>query len=69
MTEAEQKLLRWHRAEYARRTAAAKKGIGSIDWMVPGYRISWSEIAAKAESLGVEKNVVEFRQWWYEVAK
>jgi hypothetical protein len=48
------KLIAWFKAEYARRTAAIKTGKGRIDWLDPGTRISWSEVLAKADELGID---------------
>lgn len=59
-------LLIWYRAEYARRTAAIKAGTADIDWMVPGYRVRWSEVVAKAEELGLDTSdaaLVDLRLW------
>jgi hypothetical protein len=59
-------LLAWFRAEYARRTAAVEAGTASIDWIVPDYRVSWSEVLAKAEALGLPTNhgeAIELRLW------
>jgi hypothetical protein len=59
-----QQLLRWFKAEYAGRTAAVKNGTAKIDWIVPEYRITWSEIMSKARDLGINDNIVDLRWWW-----
>lgn len=64
MTPNERALLDWHDAEYARRSAAVLDGTARIDWIVPEYRVSWSELAAKADELGIDRNLVDLRRWW-----
>ena len=63
-TPAENELIKWFDEQYAMRSRAVAEGTGRIDWVVPEYRITWSEITAKAETLGIVRNVVEFRLWW-----
>ena len=60
----EQQLLKWFDEEYARRSRAVSDGTGKLDWLLPEYRITWSEITAKAEELGIKRNVVDMRLWW-----
>jgi hypothetical protein len=56
-------LLVWLRREYADRTKAVENGTGRIDWIVAAYRVSFSEIWAKAEQLGIPDDSVELRRW------
>ena len=65
MTESERQLLNWVSTEYNRRSVALSEGHGRVDWLDPGTRVSWSEIIAKAESLGINRNPVNLRQWYH----
>lgn len=61
---AEESLIYWIKGEFVRRTIAVKKGTADISWIVPEYRISFTEVVSKAEELGVEiENMVDFRLW------
>ena len=55
------KLIDWIDSEYARRTKAVKNGTARIDWIDEGTRVSFSEIVAKAEALGIDTNPVSLR--------
>lgn len=59
-----EKLLRdlrdWYIAEFNRRTELANE---NIDWTIPAYRVSWTEVAAAAERLGIKMNPVDLRLW------
>lgn len=46
-------LAAWYRSEYRRRTKAVEAGGANIDWLVPEYRVSRTEVVAYAESIGV----------------
>lgn len=48
-------LAQWYRAEYARRTEAVERGEVCIDWALPQFRVSWSEVVAKAEQMGWQR--------------
>ena len=48
------KLAVWYRSEFKRRTEAIKtSNTGTIDWLVPDYRVSRTEVVAYAESIGI----------------
>jgi len=66
VTEAEAQLIDWFAAEYVRRTKAVREGTAPISWVPADYRVSWTEIWAKAEELGIKRNVVDMRNWWAE---
>ena len=51
----------WYKAEYQRRTLAVEAGTSDIDWIVPEYRVTWTEVLAKAEALGLSLSIVELR--------
>ncbi|MCA2998449.1 MAG: hypothetical protein ING75_07580 [Rhodocyclaceae bacterium] len=55
------KLLEWYCAEYERRTKAVDEGTADIDWLIPEYRVSWTEVVTKAEQLGIKFNPVDRR--------
>lgn len=61
-----QALLDWYRSEYDRRTNAIEDGSGKIDWLIPGYRVSFTEVIMKAEQLGIRMNPVDLRRWFDE---
>lgn len=71
MTPTEYSLVTWARREHARRTRLLREGKGQIDWIVPEYRVTWTEVCAKAEELGLEpyKDILGFRLWWDEARK
>ena len=54
-------LVEWYKSEFKRRTDLLAAGNGRIDWIDPGTRVSFSEIWAKAEELGIEENPVTLR--------
>lgn len=54
-------LQAWINAEFARRTAAVEAGTADLDWVVPEYRVSWSEVWSKAEELGLSMSLVDLR--------
>jgi hypothetical protein len=54
-------LRAWFEAEYARRTAAVERGEVNVDWAIPEYRVSWSEVLAKAGELGIHMSPVDLR--------
>jgi hypothetical protein len=64
MTTAERELIAWFKSEFARRTRALGEGKGRIDWIDPGTRVSWSEITTKAEQLGINRDMVDLRNWF-----
>lgn len=64
MTKAKQMLMNWFDSEYRYRTYAVSQGTASIDWVLPEYRITWTEICAKAQELGITENAVDLRLWW-----
>jgi hypothetical protein len=47
------KIAAWYRSEFKRRTEAIEAGGAKIDWLVPEYRVSRSEVVAYAESIGI----------------
>ena len=51
-----EKLSKWYRDEFKRRTVAIKKGKAKIDWLVPEYRVSRTEVESYAESIGIKLN-------------
>jgi len=54
MTEAELgSLAAWYRREYRRRTEALLDGEINIDWLVPEYRVTRTEIQQHAEAVGI----------------
>lgn len=55
------KLIAWYKAEYKRRTDLLDRDQGQIDWLDPGTRVSFSEVWAKAEELGVNESPVTLR--------
>ena len=63
-TPAENELVKWYDEQYAMRSRAVAEGTGKLDWVLQEYRVTWSEITAKADALGINRNVVEFRLWW-----
>jgi hypothetical protein len=63
-TPAERALIEWFDEQYMLRSWAVGQGTGKISWVVPEYRVTWSEVCAKAEELGIKRNVAEFRLWW-----
>lgn len=67
LTREEKTLLDWGNAEFARRTRAVEDGTADVYWLDPGTRVSWTEICAKAEELGVKRvqSPVDFRVWFY----
>lgn len=46
-------LARWYRAERAKRTEAVRNGTAKWDWIVPQYRVSFTEVQAYADSIGI----------------
>ena len=55
MTDAQlDQLARWYHSEYQRRTEAITDNIGKIEWLVPEYRVSRTEVTAYAQSIGIE---------------
>lgn len=44
----------WYRTVFALRTAEIHAGRGKIEWLDRGTRVSWSELVAYAETLGIE---------------
>jgi len=48
------KIKNWYQDQYWFRTRALNKGEGKIDWVDPGTRVSWSEVVAYAETLGLQ---------------
>ena len=68
MSPAQQELVKWERREYRRRSRLLRLGHpqAQIDWVSPEYRVTWSEVCAKADELGLEpgKDIVSFRLWW-----
>ena len=61
MTEAEMDLLgTWYKTEYRRRTEALKAGAGQYEWIAPAYRVTRVEVAAYAESIGIEVGVQDW---------
>lgn len=59
-------LVDWFEAEFTRRTVSVHEGTARIDWIALPYRVSFTELAAKAEELGIPiENGVEFRLWWF----
>jgi hypothetical protein len=71
MTPEQISLIMWARRERAYRTKAIKMGVGRIDWLDPGTRVSMTEIIAKAEEIGMDpcKDILAFRLWWDEARK
>jgi hypothetical protein len=67
MTPADRQLLHWYNETYQSRTRAVRDNTARIDWLDPGTRVSWTEMVAKAEELGIRKNPVALRSWWHEV--
>ena len=63
-TPAENELVKWYDETLLMRSRAVAQGTGKIDWLLPEYRVTWSEISAKAEELGIKRNVVDMRLWW-----
>lgn len=53
----------WIKLQYDYRTDEIEQNRGRIDWIDPGTRVSFTEVWAKAEDLGIKMNVVEFRLW------
>jgi hypothetical protein len=51
-----EKLAQWYRQEYQRRTEAVKEGTAKIDWIVPDYRVSRTEVESYAASIGIDMN-------------
>ena len=64
ITEAETELLRWFRDTYRARTDAVQAGTAPIEWLDEGTRVSWTEIDAKVEQLGIRREPLEMRLWW-----
>jgi hypothetical protein len=56
-----EELVAWYRGEFDRRTSALNSGQGRIDWLDAGSRVSFSEVSAKAEELGIKANPVDLR--------
>lgn len=54
-------LKQWRRETFAERTRLLNAGQGRIDWLDEGTRVSWTEVVAKAEKLGVTLHPVELR--------
>lgn len=52
-----EKLSKWYRDEFKRRTEAIKDDSAKIDWLVPEYRVSRTEVVAYAESIGIQMSV------------
>ena len=44
--------IAWRDATYKNRTAAVEAGNAPIDWIVPEYRVTFTECLAHAESIG-----------------
>jgi hypothetical protein len=59
-------LMAWYCAEYDKRTKAVEEGVAPIDWAVPEYRISWTEVVSKAEGLGILTSPLDLRLWFHE---
>jgi hypothetical protein len=55
-------LIAWAKAEHARRTKALADGVQNIDWLDPAYRVTVSEILAKADSEGMTVDPIELRR-------
>jgi hypothetical protein len=64
-----QRLAQWYRSEYARRTKAVKAGTAPIDWLAAGYRVTWTEVVAKAEELGIDTSDITKLRRDFEEAK
>lgn len=61
MTEAEMDQLgAWYKAEYRRRTEALKQGAGDYEWIAPEYRVTRTEVAAYADTIGIPMGVQDW---------
>lgn len=54
-------IIAWRDSEFSRRTAVVEAGEAPIDWLVPEYRVTFTECLAKAEELGVDIDAIDLR--------
>ena len=57
------RLERWIRETYRYRTQAIARGVVNVDWLDPRYRITVTEILARAQLLGLTIDALELRHW------
>lgn len=66
MTDEQLDLLSaWYRKEFRKRSKAVKDGTAQIEWLVPEYRVSRTEVAAYAESIGITMNAQDSVQLFH----
>lgn len=59
-------IAQWYLATFAERTSRLAAGEVNIDWAVPEYRVSWTEVVAQAAALGFDvsnPSLVDLRTW------
>ena len=55
------KAIAWADAEFARRTKAIEDGVVKLDWLVPEYRVTVTEILSYADHAGLTIDPLELR--------
>jgi hypothetical protein len=64
--EAERLFAVEYKNEYARRTAAAVRGIGDPRWIEPGRRMSWSDVVKLMDKFAIPTGDLVAAELWFQ---